>query len=103
MERQSKILVCGATGLVGSAIVRNLFAKGYENIHGTYHRTAPMEENVSALSYYKVNLMDQKETAEFFELLKPEYVVLAAAKVGGIVANNIYRADFIYQNLQILF
>jgi len=101
MERQSKILVCGATGLVGSAIVRNLLAKGYENIHGTYHRTAPMEENVSTLSYHRVNLMDQKETAEFFESLKPEYVVLAAAKVGGIVANNIYRADFIYQNLQI--
>ncbi|WP_456380289.1 GDP-L-fucose synthase family protein [Hydrogenimonas sp.] len=101
MERQSKILVCGSTGLVGSAIVRNLLAKGYENVHGTYCRTVPGEESDGKVSYHQVNLMDQGDTASLFEYLKPEYVVLAAAKVGGIVANNIYRADFIYQNLQI--
>ena len=87
MDKNSKIYVAGHRGLVGSAIVRNLKSKSYENIITRTHS--------------ELNLMDQKAVYEFFEKEKPEYVVLAAAKVGGIVANSTYRADFIYENLQI--
>ena len=87
MDKNSKIYVAGHKGLVGSAIVRNLKSKGYENIITRTHS--------------ELNLMDQKAVCEFFKKEKPEYVVLAAAKVGGIVANSTYRADFIYENLQI--
>ena len=87
MDKNSKIYVAGHKGLVGSAIVRNLKSKGYENIITRTHN--------------ELDLMDQKAVCEFFEKEKPEYVVLAAAKVGGIVANSTYRADFIYENLQI--
>lgn len=87
MDKNSKIYVAGHKGLVGSAIVRNLKSKGYENIITRTHS--------------ELDLMDQKAVCEFFKKEKPEYVVLAAAKVGGIVANSTYRADFIYENLQI--
>lgn len=87
MDKNSKIYVAGHKGLVGSAIVRKLKSKGYENIITRTHS--------------ELDLMDQKAVYEFFEKEKPEYVVLAAAKVGGIVANSTYRADFIYENLQI--
>ncbi|ORI09860.1 GDP-fucose synthetase [Campylobacter concisus] len=87
MDKNSKIYVAGHKGLVGSAIVKNLKSKGYENIITRTHS--------------ELDLMDQKAVYEFFEKEKPEYVVLAAAKVGGIVANSTYRADFIYENLQI--
>ena len=87
MERNAKIYVAGHTGLVGSAILKNMQQKGYSNF---ILRT--VEE---------LNLIDQKAVADFFELEKPEYVILAAAKVGGIVANNTYRADFIYENMMI--
>ena len=87
MQKNSKIYVAGHTGLVGSAIWKNLLSKGYTNLIG---RT--IEE---------LDLMNTVAVREFFDAEQPEYVILAAAKVGGIVANNIYRADFIYQNLQI--
>jgi len=87
MEKNAKIFVAGHTGLVGSAILKNLKQKGYTNF---VLRT--IEE---------LNLADQKEAEAFFKFEKPEYVILAAAKVGGIVANNTYRADFIYENLMI--
>ncbi len=87
MDKNSKIYIAGHRGLVGSAIVKNLRLKGYENIITRTHS--------------ELDLMDQKAVYEFFEKEKPEYVVLAAAKVGGIVANSTYRADFIYENLQI--
>jgi len=87
MEKNSKIYVAGHRGLVGSAIVKNLESKGYNNLLLKTHN--------------ELDLTDQKAVAEFFEQEKPEYVILAAAKVGGIVANNTYRADFIYENLQI--
>lgn len=82
-----KIFVAGARGLVGSAIVKKLREKGYSNL---------LTPNSSEL-----DLRRQKETEEFFEKNKPEYVFLAAAKVGGILANNTYRAEFIYDNLLI--
>ncbi|AZL54040.1 GDP-L-fucose synthase [Aliarcobacter skirrowii] len=87
MNKNSKIYVAGHRGLVGSAIVKNLESKGYTNIITRTHS--------------ELDLTNQKSVEEFFEKEKPEYVILAAAKVGGIVANNTYRADFIYENLQI--
>ena len=87
MNKNSKIYVAGHRGLVGSAIVKNLQAKGYENVIFRTHA--------------ELDLTDANAVASFFEAEKPEYVFLAAAKVGGIVANNIYRGDFIYANLMI--
>jgi len=87
MNKTSKIYIAGHRGLVGSAIVNNLTCKGYTNL---IYRT-----------HAELDLTNQQAVAEFFETEKPEYVILAAAKVGGIVANNTYRADFIYENLQI--
>ena len=87
MNKSDKIYVAGHRGLVGSAIVANLLQKGFTNIITKTHQ--------------EVDLTNQIETAKFFEKEKPEYVFLAAAKVGGILANNRYRADFIYENLMI--
>ena len=82
-----KIYVAGHRGLVGSAIVRSLKAKGYENIIGRTHK--------------ELDLTNQSAVQAFFEEERPEVVVLAAAKVGGINANNTYPAEFAYENLQI--
>ncbi len=98
MNKSSKIYVTGGTGLVGSAIIRKLKEKGYENIVSTYHNRKPLDRDIR---WVQVDLINQEQVKEFFEEEKPEYVFLAAAKVGGIWANNVYRADFIYQNLQI--
>lgn len=87
MEKNAKIYVAGHKGLVGSAIVRSLQKQGYTNI---IFRTSS-----------DLDLRDQKVVLSFFEEQKPDYVFFAAAKVGGIVANNTYRAQFIYENLQI--
>ncbi len=98
MNKREKILVCGGTGLVGSAIVRKLLEKGYNNILATYYSKKP---NIDNVKWIQIDLKDKIKTDELFEKEKPEYVFLAAAKVGGIMANNIYRADFIYENLEI--
>ncbi|WP_312696416.1 GDP-L-fucose synthase [Sphingobacterium mizutaii] len=87
MEKQAKIYVAGHRGMVGSAIYRKLKELGFDNI---VVRTSK-----------ELDLRDQQAVKEFFETEKPEYVFLAAAKVGGIMANNVYRADFIYENLAI--
>ena len=87
MDKESRIYVAGHRGLVGSAILQNLTSKGYRNIITRTHA--------------ELNLIDQQAVAAFFEAEKPEYVFLAAAKVGGIMANTTYRAQFIYENLQI--
>lgn len=87
MEKNAKIYVAGHRGLVGSAIVRNLKSKGYTNIIGRTHK--------------ELDLCDPRAVDAFFEAEKPEYVFLAAAHVGGIMANNTYRADFMLINLQI--
>ncbi len=87
MNKSDKIYVAGHRGLVGSAIVRNLKAKGYENVLGRTHS--------------ELDLKDQQAVREFFEAEQPDVVVLAAAKVGGINANNTTPADFAYENLQI--
>jgi len=105
MKKTSKIFVAGGTGLVGSAIIQNLLAKGYTNIISNYRNCAPSAEhlklNKNRLRYEKLDLLKGLKVEEFFKAQKPEYVILAAAKVGGIVANNTYRADFIYENLQV--
>ena len=87
MNKDSKIYVAGHRGLVGSAIVRNLESKGYTNI---IYRT-----------HEELDLTNQADVQAFFKEEQPEYVILAAAKVGGIHANNTYPADFIYDNLMI--
>jgi GDP-L-fucose synthase len=87
LEKESKIYVAGHRGMVGSAIVRKLTSLGYTNL---LTRTST-----------ELDLRNQQQVADFFEVEKPEYVFLAAAKVGGIVANNTYRADFLYENLAI--
>ncbi|WP_026839422.1 GDP-L-fucose synthase family protein [Gillisia sp. JM1] len=87
MNRNSRIYIAGHQGMVGSAILNNLTDKKYENIILRTHR--------------ELDLIDSYAVKQFFEAEKPEYVILAAAKVGGIVANNIYRADFMYENLMI--
>jgi len=87
MEKDAKIYVAGHRGLVGSAIVRRLKEEGYTNIVTKTHS--------------ELDLTDQRATREFFEKERPEYVFLAAAKVGGILANDTYKADFIYRNMMI--
>ena len=87
MEKNAKIFVAGHCGLVGSAILKNLKEKGYTRFVLRTHA--------------ELDLCDQQAVARFFDEERPEYVFLAAAYVGGIVANSLYRADFIYRNLQI--
>jgi len=87
MEKSSKIFVAGHRGMVGSAIVRKLQADGYQNL---VLKTSG-----------ELDLRNQAAVEKFFSTEKPEYVFLAAAKVGGILANNTYRADFLYENLMI--
>lgn len=87
MEKTSKIYIAGHRGLVGSAIWNNLKSKGYTNLVGRTHK--------------ELDLLDGQAVKQFFDEEQPEYVVLAAAHVGGIMANSLYRADFIYENLQI--
>ncbi len=87
MDLNSKIYIAGHRGLVGSAIHENLQKKGYTNIVTRTHEA--------------LDLTNQSEVIHFFETERPEYVFLAAAKVGGIRANNTYRADFIYENMMI--
>jgi GDP-L-fucose synthase len=87
MEKYSKIFIAGHRGMVGSAIVRKLQSEGYHNL---VCRTSK-----------ELDLRNQQAVADFFSKEKPQYVFMAAAKVGGIQANNTFRADFIYENLMI--
>ena len=87
MNKAAKIYVAGHRGMVGSAIVRKLQSEGFDNI--------------ITRTFGDIDLRDQRQVADFFAEEKPEYVFLAAAKVGGIVANNTYRAEFLYDNLMI--
>ena len=87
MDKNAKIYIAGHRGLVGSAIWKNLQDKGYTNLIGRTHK--------------ELDLLDGMAVRKFFDEEQPEYVFLAAAFVGGIMANSIYRADFIYKNLQI--
>lgn len=116
MNKNSKIFVAGGTGLVGSAIIKNLLDKGYTNIVSTKRsalsaksedkkdltlNSTHLTPKTNSIRYVNLDLLDTKATEEFFDKEQPEFIFLAAAKVGGIVANNTYRADFIYENLAI--
>ncbi|MFH1744850.1 MAG: GDP-L-fucose synthase [bacterium] len=87
MQKNSKIYIAGHTGLVGSAVMRKLESLGYKNL--------------ILKSRNELDLTDQPTVADFFEKEKPEFVILAAARVGGVLANSTYPAEFIYENLQI--
>ena len=87
ISKSSKIYIAGHTGLVGSAILKKFAEKGYSNLIYKTHS--------------ELDLINQQKVIRFFEMEKPEYVIIAAAKVGGIEANNTYRAEFIYNNLMI--
>jgi len=87
MKKESKIYVAGHRGLVGSAIMKSLLQRGYDNLVFRTHD--------------ELDLISQNAVEIFFKQEMPDYVILAAAKVGGIMANNTYRADFIYENLMI--
>lgn len=87
MNKTDKIFIAGYRGMVGSAVYRKLIAEGYTNVFG--------------VSSSELDLTNQSAVADFFAKHKPDYVFMAAAKVGGIVANNTYRAQFIYENLMI--
>jgi len=103
MNKSSKIYIAGGTGMVGSAIIRRLLAEGYSNIISNYHIKKPLASNLQphtpGVHFVQLDLEIQKEVNNFFESENPDYVFLAAAKVGGIYANNTYPADFIYNNL----
>ena len=87
MNKDDKIYIAGHRGLVGSAIVRQLESRGFTNLLMRTHK--------------ELDLTNQAAVQAFFKQEKPDYVILAAAKVGGIHANNTYPADFIYQNMMI--
>lgn len=87
LDKESKIFICGHHGLVGSAIWNNLKSRGYNNLVGRGHK--------------KLDLTDQYAVKKFFDEERPDAVALAAAHVGGIMANSLYRADFIMENMKI--
>ena len=89
LDKQSKIYIAGHNGLVGSAIWNNLKSRGYNNLVGRSHK--------------ELDLTDQYAVKKFFDEERPDAVVLAAAFVGGIMANSLYRADFIIMNMKMQF
>jgi GDP-L-fucose synthase len=104
MQKNGKIFVAGGTGLVGSALIKKLIEKGYKNIIASYHNRIPTTNNQYTnipITWSQLNLANQQAVDDFFRKHNPEYVFLAAAKVGGIIANSTYKADFIYQNIMI--
>ncbi|MFO8128933.1 MAG: GDP-L-fucose synthase [Bacteroidales bacterium] len=99
MNKDKRIFVAGSTGMVGSAVIRQLTKQGYTNITGSHHKRKP--EKQDHVQYVKLDLLDQKAVENFFSRYKPSYVFQCAARVGGIHANNTYRARFLYENLEI--
>ncbi|NWH03713.1 GDP-L-fucose synthase family protein [Desulfobacter latus] len=101
MNTSDKIFIAGAAGMVGSAIVRNLAAKGFSNLIGSYHSRRLDELDALPIKMVQIDLKNQDAVSRFFQTEKPAYVFLAAARVGGIHANNTYPAQFIHDNLVI--
>jgi len=99
MNKNSKFFIAGASGMVGSAIIRNLVNSGYSNLVGSYNSRILEEQKDLPLKLVQINLKNQEVVNQFFKTHKPDYVFLAAAKVGGINANNTLPAQFIYDNL----
>ncbi len=101
ISKDSKILIAGGTGMVGTAIISALIKRGYINLTASFFNHKP-PFTYPEVRYYKVDLTNQLQTAQFLALERPEYVFMAAARVGGIEANNTQRAQFIYENLQMI-
>jgi len=99
MNKSDKIFIAGASGMVGSAIIRNLVKKGYDNLIGSTRTRVLEEQKNMLLKLTRIDLLNQNAVNKFFSDEKPDYVFLAAARVGGIYANNTYPADFIHDNL----
>ncbi len=99
VNKTDKILIAGASGMVGSAIIRNLVKKGYTNLVGTYHSKLLNEQKDLPIKMVQLDLKNQEAVNHFFKTETPHHVFLAAAKVGGIHANNTFPAEFIYDNL----
>ncbi|WDP84471.1 MAG: GDP-L-fucose synthase [Desulfobacter sp.] len=101
MNKTDKIFIAGASGMVGSALVRNLIENGYTNLVGTYHSSIREEQKKMPITLVRVDLKDQAAVDAFFKAENPDHVFLAAAQVGGIHANNTWPARFIHSNLVI--
>ncbi|MDP2156370.1 MAG: GDP-L-fucose synthase [Nitrospirota bacterium] len=101
MNNRSKIFVAGGTGMVGTALIKRLLAAGYTNIISNYFSKEPLTDHGSRITFIKLDLTRQADVEAFFEKERPEYIFLAAARVGGILANSTYKADFIYENIMI--
>jgi GDP-L-fucose synthase len=101
MNTNSKIFVAGGTGMVGASVIEKLLESGYANIVTNYFSRRPSETAASRVRSQRLDLTRQADVEAFFAQEKPDCVFLAAAKVGGILANSTYRADFIYRNLMI--
>ena len=101
MRKDETIFVAGGTGMVGRAIVRRLLAEGCTDIVSNYHNRRPVFASPSPVTFVHLDLTRQRETEQFFESKHPQQVYLAAAKVGGILANETYKAEFIYDNITI--
>jgi len=101
MNTDSKIFVAGGTGMVGAAVIEKLLESGYANIVTNYYSRRPSETAASRVRSQRLDLTRQTDVEAFLAQERPEYVFLAAAKVGGILANSTYKADFIYRNMMI--
>lgn len=101
MNTDSRIFVAGGTGMVGASIIHRLLDGGYANIVTNYFSRRPGETRATRVRSQRLDLTRQADVEAFFEQEKPDCVFLAAAKVGGILANSTYKADFIYRNLMI--
>lgn len=101
MKPTSKIFVAGGTGMVGSALIKRLLAAGYTNIVSNFFSKKPLSNYDSRITFVRLDLTRQSDVEAFFGKERPEYIFLAAARVGGILANSTYKADFIYENIMI--
>jgi len=101
MQHSAKIFIAGGTGMVGNALIRQLLAAGYKKIIASYHNKLPHGATDPRVTFLKLDLTRQADVEAFFERERPEYIFLAAARVGGILANSTYKADFIYENIMI--
>ncbi len=99
INKDERVFVAGGTGMVGAAIIRKLLTSDYTSIISNYHNRKPASGLSPSVTFLPLDLTRQRETEQFFESARPQHVYLAAAKVGGILANDTYPAHFIYDNI----